>query len=326
VGTGNEYSADLSFSTATGLNGSLIAKVGSGSYTPPSGYVLAASGTDYAIWKQTINPVAPLLMVTPSGGTYYTPQTVTATATSGASVYYTTNNTAPNNTSNLYTAPINVTTTETLRIIAYDPATQLYSNEVSNTYTIASAPTAIKVRFKAPVDWTTCKVYSWVGSTPLCGAWPGTSMTLENDGYYSYTITGFTTVPVGVVFNNGAASGIQQTVDLSASADKCWDAGPLSGGKYTAIEVTCPTVGIADAENFRWNIFPNPTPGLIRFNVPERLMNVTVASAAGRQLAVKPILTASVCQIDLSTYPAGVYYITLTMLNGTRESTAVVKY
>ncbi len=151
-------------------------------------------------------------------------------------------------------------------------------------------------------------------------------MTLENDGYYSYSITGFTTVPVGVVFNNGAASGIQQTVDLSASADKCWDAGPLSGGKYTAIEVTCPTVGIADAENFRWNIFPNPTPGLIRFNVPERLMNVTVASAAGRQLAIKPTLTASVCQIDLSTYPAGVYYITLTMLDGTRESTAVVKY
>ncbi|MBK7173679.1 MAG: hypothetical protein IPH84_10710 [Bacteroidales bacterium] len=74
-------------STATGLNGSLIVKVGSGSYSPPSGYTLAVSGTDYAIWTKTTAAVAPSLMVTPSGGTYYTAQTVTMIATSPRSIY-----------------------------------------------------------------------------------------------------------------------------------------------------------------------------------------------------------------------------------------------
>lgn len=324
--TVNQYSASLYVSTATGLNGSLIVKIGSGSYTPPSGYTLAASGSEYAMWKHTINPVAPLLMVTPSGGTYYTSQTVTATTTTGASVYYTTNNTAPNNTSTLYTAPIFVSSTQTLRIIAYDPATQLYSPEVSNTYTISSMPLSIKVRFKAPVGWTACKVYSWVGSTPLCGPWPGTSMTLENDGYYSYTITGFTNLPIGVVFNNGAATGNQQTVDLFTSTDICWDAGPLTSGKYTAMEVSCPSVGMNDPADIIWKIFPNPTHGPVNLTLPDNFSEIKVTSVVGRQLPVQPNRISGSCQMDLSDYPSGVYYISISDVSGKRLTRAVMKY
>ncbi|MCX6266342.1 MAG: alpha-amylase family glycosyl hydrolase [Bacteroidetes bacterium] len=326
VVTVNQYSANLYVSTATGMNGSLIIKIGSGSYTPPSGYVLAASGTDYSMWKYTNNPVAPMLMVTPSGGTYYTTQTVTATASAGASVYYTTNNTPPTNASNLYSIPIIVSGTTTLRIIAYDPATHLYSPEMSNTYTIASMPSSIKVRFKAPVGWTACKVYSWTGTAPLCGAWPGTSMTLENDGYYTYTVTGFTTLPIGVVFNNGATSGIEQTVDLFTTTDMCWDAGPMSGGKYTATEVACPSVGMNDPANIRLNISPNPTHGQIHITVPGGIRGVTVTSVMGRKLDIEPKWTGDACQIDLSCYPSGVYYITLSGVNGFRVTKAVVKY
>ena len=324
--TVNQYSTNLYVSTATGLNGTLIIKIGSGSYTPPSGYTLAASGTDYAMWKQTINPVAPMLMVTPSGGTYYSPQTVTATTTAGVSIYYTTNNTAPNNTSNLYSVPVIVSGNGTLRIIAYDPVTQLYSNEVSNTYTIASMPASIKVRFKAPVGWTACMAYSWVGSAPLCGAWPGTSMTLENDGYYTYSVTGFTTLPIGVIFNNGATSGNQQTVDLFTTTDKCWEAGTLISGKYSAIEVACPLVGVEDQAGFNWNIYPNPTHDQVSFTVPDNFKNVTVASVLGHQFAIVPKWSSNSCQINLSAYPSGVYYITLSGSNGIRVTKAVMKY
>lgn len=324
--TVNQYTTNLYVSTATGLNGSLISKIGSGSYTAPSDYTLAVSGTDYAIWTKTINPVAPSLLVTPPGGTYYSQQTVTMTTTAGASIYYTTNNTAPNNTSTLYTIPIMVSGTQTLRAVAYNPVTQLYSPEVSNTYTISSIPPAITVRFKVPVGWTACKVYTWAGSTALSGAWPGSSMTLENDGYYSYDVTGFTSLPIGVVFNNGATSSTQQTVDLSASADKCWDAGPLVSGKYTAIEVPCPSVGIENPTDIRWNIYPNPTHDMVNLTVPDNFRIVSITNVLGHQLPFKPTWKSNTCRIDLSDYPSGVYYITLSGISGRSVTKAVLKY
>jgi len=324
--TVSSYTANLYVSTATGLNGTLIVKIGSGSYTPPSGYTLAASGTDYAMWTKTNTPAAPLLMMTPSGGTYFTAQTITATASTGASIYYTTNNTPPTNTSTLYSAPIPVSSSLTLRMIAYDPATHLYSQEISNTYTINSMPSSIKVRFKVPAGWTACKVYSWVGSTPLCGAWPGTAMTLENDGYYTYTVTGFTDLPIGVVFNNGASSGTQQTVDLFTSTDKCWDAGPLSGGKYTAIEVTCPPVGLPDEEGRGWTLSPNPTHGIVEITLPDPVASVRVTSVIGRRIATEPVIIGGACRIDLSGLPSGTYMVTLILKDGTLVTKPVMKY
>ncbi|MEI6747812.1 MAG: starch-binding protein [Bacteroidales bacterium] len=324
--TVNQYSANLYVSTATGLNGSLIVKIGSGSYTPPSDYSLANSGQDYAIWTKTINPVAPLLMVTPCGGIYYTPQTVTMTTTTGVSIYYTTNNTAPNNTSTLYTVPILIPGTETLRVVAYDPATHLYSPEVSNTYTISALANSILVRFKVPGGWTACKVYSWEGSTPLTSAWPGSSMTLDGDGYYSYDVTGFTNLPIGVVFNNGSTTSNQQTVDLSTSTDKCWDAGTLVSGKYTANEVVCPSIGIEDPEDLSWNIYPNPTRDRVQFSFSGYIKDLTVTSVIGHQLTIKPVWTPNSCMIDLSDYPSGVYYITLYRSNGVRITKPVMKY
>jgi len=323
--TVNQYTANLYVSTATGLNGSLIVKIGSGSYTPPADYTLATSGPDYAIWTKVTNPVSPSLLVTPPGGNYYTTQTVNMAATAGASVYYTTNNTAPNNTSTLYTVPVIVNETQILRAVAYNPVTQLYSPEVSNTYNISSIPPAIRVRFKAPVAWTACKVYSWVGSTPLAGAWPGSSMTLEGDGYYTFTITGFTSLPIGVVFNNGASSSTQQTVDLFASADMCWDAGTMTGGKYTAIEVPCPSLWLGDQPEVNWSIFPNPTQGLVTITVPENFREVSVSSATGQVLRINPIWISSACQFDLSGYPSGVYYMTLSGPDGSRATKMVMK-
>ncbi len=325
--TVNQSAANIYVATATGLNGTLIVKIGSGSYTAPAGYTLATSGTDYAIWIKTINAVAPSLTVSPSGGTYYSAQTVTLSASTGASIYYTTDNTAATNASTLYTPPLVISVSKTLRAIAYDPTTQLYSAEAVNVYTISTLPTAIKVRFKVPATWTACKVYSWVGSTPLTAGWPGTAMTLDADGYYSYTVTGFTTLPIGIVFNNGAASSPPQTVDLSASTDMCWDAGALSNGKYLATEVTCLITGLNQNQVVGdWEIYPNPSHDLVRLTIQGSMRNITITSAMGNSLPVNPVWTSNSCQIDLSGYPSGVYYITLTWTGGKRETKKVVKY
>ncbi|MBK7212207.1 MAG: starch-binding protein [Bacteroidales bacterium] len=322
----NQYAGNIYVSTATGLNGSLIVKIGSGAYSAPSDYTLATSGTDYAIWTKTTNPVAPSLMVGPAGGTYFTPQTVTMTTTTGDQIYYTTNNSTPTNTSTLYTLPITVSSSQTIKAVAYDPISHLYSPIETNVYTFSSMPSSIKVRFKVPSGWTACKVYAWEGSTALCGGWPGTSMTLGTDGFYSYTVSGYSNLPIGVVFNNGSTSAMQQTVDLSTSTDKCWEAGNLSGGKYLANEVNCPNVGMEDPSSLEWNIYPNPTNGQVFFSLPDFVNRVTVSSALGQELDLRTVQVLNAGSIDLSGYPSGMYTISFYRTDGTKVNKRVMKY
>lgn len=324
--TVNQSAANLYVATATGLNGTMIVKIGSGSYTAPGDYTLATSGTDYAIWTKTINDVAPALTVSPSGGTYYSAQSVTMSTSTGASIYYTTNNTTPTTASSLYSIPLTVSSSQTLRSIAYNPATQLYSSEATNTYTILALPSSIKIRFKVLAGWTACKAYCWVGSTPITAAWPGTAMTLDTDGYYSYTLSGFTSLPIGVVFNNGATSSTLQTVDLSASSDMCWDAGALSGSKYTATEVTCVTTGTDENVAGKWLVYPNPTHDFIQITVPDGTRQILVTNTTGQQLKMISAKKAGNYQVDLSRFPSGVYYISLSGGSGKTITKTVMKY
>ena len=64
----------------------------------------------------------------PSGGTYYTPQTVTIScATDGAVIHYTLDGTTPDGTSAVYSEPLTISTTTTVRAIA------ILGEETSNT-------------------------------------------------------------------------------------------------------------------------------------------------------------------------------------------------
>ena len=304
VVTVNHTTANLYVATATGKNGTLIVKIGSGSYSAPAGYALATSGNDYAIWTKTITDVAPSLTVSPSGGTYYSEQSVTLSTSAGASVYYTTDNSPATINSTLYTVPIAITSSKTLRAIAYNPTTLLYSAEATNSYTISSYLTPIKVRFKLPAGWTSCKVYSWDANTTLTAGWPGTAMTLDADGYYSFTVTGLTVLPIGIVFNNGA--GIQ-TVDLSTSADKCWDAGALSGTKYLATEVTCLTTAVKDPQQNSLGIYPNPSHGQLTIESKQK-GQLTVYNLQGKMLIQKNLENATET-LNLSAFGKGIYML-----------------
>jgi hypothetical protein len=92
----------------------------------------------------TINGAAATPTFSPTAGTYASTQTVTITdATSGASIYYTTNGTTPTTASSTYSSAITVSTTETLEAIATHSG---YTNSAvgSAAYTInggVSTPT-----------------------------------------------------------------------------------------------------------------------------------------------------------------------------------------
>jgi hypothetical protein len=79
----------------------------------------------------------------PSPGTYTTAQSVTLSdSTSGSTIYYTTDGTTPTTNSSVYSTPIHVTSTETIRAIATAPG--FSASSVSNGgYTIQATAAAI---------------------------------------------------------------------------------------------------------------------------------------------------------------------------------------
>ena len=115
-----------------------------------------ASAT-YAIQLQVATPT-----FSPAAGTYSTAQTVTiSTATSGASIRYTTDGSTPSETAGtLYSAPIAVSATETVKAIAYETGfTDSSVASAAYTINIVSSNTAQFVKADLTTQGTWKGVY-----------------------------------------------------------------------------------------------------------------------------------------------------------------------
>jgi len=77
---------------------------------------------DYSWSFTTIDPVPPVTTASPSGGTYSSPQSVTLAANEPATIYYTTNGATPTIASPVYSGPIPVSVSTTLKFFALDTA------------------------------------------------------------------------------------------------------------------------------------------------------------------------------------------------------------
>ncbi|MBR5030322.1 MAG: chitobiase/beta-hexosaminidase C-terminal domain-containing protein [Muribaculaceae bacterium] len=94
----------------------------------------------------------------PAGGTYYTAQNVVITAAEGATIYYTTDGNDPTTASTVYSAPIAVNQTTTIKAIATKD--DLVSTVASATYTIADLPTVDNIAAYAALDDNTVAMFN----------------------------------------------------------------------------------------------------------------------------------------------------------------------
>jgi hypothetical protein len=106
----------------------------------------------------------------PAAGTYSSAQSVTMSdATSGATIYFTTNGTAPTTSSTKYTAPVTVSSTETLQAIAV-AAGDSNSAVASATYTIDSSnpdPPASASVINYPSGFASKPSQLWLGDSSV---------------------------------------------------------------------------------------------------------------------------------------------------------------
>lgn len=124
------YSGALTVSASETLNAIAIA----------AGYPNSA----IASAAYTIAPITASPSFTPAAGTYTSAQTVTIAATSGATIYYTTDGTTPTTSSAVYSSPITVSSTETIQALAVVSGASA-SSVASATYTINIASNPVPV-------------------------------------------------------------------------------------------------------------------------------------------------------------------------------------
>ena len=168
--------------------------------------------------KYTINlNAAATPAFTPAAGTYTSAQSVTiADATPGATIYYTTDGTAPTTASTQYTSPIPVSATTTINAIA--TASGFATSAVASaTYTITPAAAA-------PVFNPAAGTYTSVQSVTLSDATPGSTI--------YYTADGSLPTIASKVYSGAIAVSSTTTINAAAVAPG-YSMGPVSAAVYT---------------------------------------------------------------------------------------------
>ena len=128
--------------------------------------------------KYIIDKTAPTARASPIGGLYNVTKSITLTMSEPGTIYYTTNGATPTTASKIYTGPISITSTTTLKFLAVDKAgnkspvyTQIYtidktapkvtSTSPANGATKVSRTATISIKFsesiKASTNWS--KIY-----------------------------------------------------------------------------------------------------------------------------------------------------------------------
>ena len=124
--------------------------------------------------------------------------------------------------------------------------------EINPEVTTPETPSAaIKLYCQAPASWTACYIYTWDSSNAATtGAWPGSPMTKEADGLWSYEVPA---AAANVIFNDGNGN---QSADMAKPTDNkvkyvyetaTWEALSTNNGGNTSTVPTDPKQIVAEA-------------------------------------------------------------------------------
>lgn len=313
-----------SFYSAT-IDNKVVVKIGPGTWDPGTGWILNASGTDYAIWSKTAVNTAPTLSISPLGGSFVagTTTNVTITATddkTGTVIYYTKDGTEPTASSAVYSGPIPVSATTTIKAIAKD-SDGLFSGVMTQTYTFLELGN-ITVRFKPPTTWgNTVYVHHW-GAIPAANlsnaTWPGKVMLgPDSDGYFSYTFNNIAST--NLLFTKGATG--PQTADINnVSQNTCYN---FSTG--TLVVEQCPTLSIEDSliESTQIGVYPNPINNYFAINVD--VSDVKIIDVSGKIIKQFTGDFKSNTNFDVGNLLEGVYFAKVITSKGHSSVVKLVK-
>jgi len=258
-----------------------------------SGYSNSAVGT--AAYTITTYPKTATPVLSLASGNYSSAQTLTmADATSGATIYYTTNGSAPTASSAKYAGPMTVSATETVQAVALATG-YTTSSLASATYTIT---TAASPALPAPVFSVATGTYTSTQTVSITDGTAGTTIHYTTNGttptassaVYSgpITVTATETLEAIAVKTGYTNSPVASAVyTIGGGCYMCFAATPtfsVPAGTYTAAQTVSITDATTGATIYYTTNGTTPTTSSTRYSGPitvsasETLEAIAVAS------------------------------------------------
>jgi uncharacterized repeat protein (TIGR03803 family) len=307
--------------------------------------------SSYPAARYVITPTTATPVFSPAAGTYTSAQTVTISdATSGATIYYTTNGTTPTTSSTKYTAAITVSATETLEAIAVASG-KANSAVASATYTIQNPTAATPVFSPAVGTYTSAQSVTITDSTAgaviyytINGTTPTTSSTKYTGAITVSATETIEALAVATGYTNSAVASGTYTITPPAATPVF---APVAG-TYTAAQSVTITDSTAGATIYYTTNGTTPTTsstkytGAIPVTATETIKAIATATGYSSSatasatytinlpIAATPVFSPvagtydSVESVTISdaTPGAAIYYTT----NGTMPSASSTRY
>jgi hypothetical protein len=279
------------------------------------GSAVGNSAVATAVYTIVAAPATPTF--TPAAGTYTGTQTVTISdATSGATIYYTTNGTMPTAASTMYAGPVSVTSTQTLQAIAVGSGGVGTSTVAIAVYTIAG--TAATPTF-SPAGGTytsgqTVTISDSTAGTTIHYTTNGTAPTASSPVYTApISVTSTQTIQAIAVGSVVGTSGVGTAVYTIAAPAATPTFSPAAGNYNSAQSVT---ISDATAGTTIYYTTNGTTPttastvysGPISVTSTETIQAIAAGSAVGNSAVATAMYTIAAPAATPTFSPAGGTY------------------
>ncbi|WP_084065126.1 starch-binding protein [Paenibacillus stellifer] len=267
---------------------------------------------DGVIYTSNPDVVEPTITIDKAEGTFTTDSLdVTVTYSNATSASYTLNGSASASLTSgqkiSFGAGAASGTTYTLTVTASNA-----SKTTTKTFTFTKQTAqALTVHYYKPSSWGTPNIYYYddtVTPTKIGAAWPGAAMTSEGNGWYSYSISGWSTAKV--IFNSGSNQvPAAQQAGYSVSGESWIKDGVITTSNP---DVAAPTITIDKAEG--------------TFTTDSLDVTVTYSNATSASYTLNDSASASLASGQKVTLGAGaasgtVYTLTVTAANASKTTT-----
>ncbi len=254
----------------------------------------------------TVAQSAAVPTFSPAAGSYSGAQVVTISdATTGATIYYTTNGTAPTTSSSVYTGPITVASSESVMAAAVAPN---YSLSV-----VGSAAYVIGTQTVTPVLSVPSGTYYGPQTVTISDATPGAAIYYTTDGTVPKTTSTRYTGPVTV----------NQAEQLQANAiAPGYTVSPAAAANY-AMTVATPTLSAPSGAyaNGQTLVFSDTTPGAVMFYTTNGTTPNTTSTQYTGPIAITSSETIKVMAATTGYVSSAVASATYTVVSGQATGT-----